>query len=528
MTASLRSSGSGSSATNPSDTPSAPAAIPVQLAGAAPLPWRASTPVQGELLPVPFEGHDTVTTLPAPRSSYGFSRYRWLGFLTVPRSSPQPEAAQPTPRRRPRSPFRLGAIALTCAAALAVTGCGNTNTNAHADLVPTAAPTGLRIATLLPISGSLKLLLPGAQAGIAQALVDIDSAGGVLGLPVEVMQESDEGDVIDGGTVDRAADEIIKSGASFVVGPLGSSRAVRSVHKITEAGVLMGSPANSDVVLSGINPLYFRVAATDTELGDVLAAEIIANGATSVAFLTMKDRDGFGLRDAAQRALEAGGVPTVYGATGKHQEFALNQLKFTTEVTAVQASGAEAIVIVTFDQVENVITELVKQGVDMTTVYLVDGNTIDHSETQKAGVLEGAHGMIPGAPPEGRFREQLKEIYQKTYGKELRSFAYAGEAYDTVMLAALAAEKAGATDAESIAAQLGPVSGATGGKTCETFRSCVALIKQGAEIHYLGKSGAGPLTSKNEPSSVLVGMFVYDAKNVPVFRAPTIEVPAKP
>lgn len=427
-------------------------------------------------------------------------------------------------RARRRGTLTLG---LTAAVAIALAGC--TTANASNPTPPPASdvPTGLRIATLLPVSGALKPLLPGVQAGIGQALVDIDSAGGVLGMPVEVMQESDEGDVLDNGTVDRAADEILKSGASVVIGPMGSSRAVRIVHRITEAGMVLLSPSASDVVLSGINPSFFRLGATDTELGGALAATITQNGGSHVAFLTMKDRYGFGLRNATQHALEAAGVTTVYGGTGTHVEFPLDQSKFQTEVTAVRASGADAIVVITYDQLENVATELVKQGVDMSTVYLVDGNTNDFSETQKVGTFTGAHGMITGAPIDGEFQDQLRAVYQKMYGKELRTFSYAAESYDLVMLAALAAEQAGATDAASVQAHLAAVSGATGGEPCDTFTSCRALLKQGKEIRYAGKSGAGPLTATNEPSSVVIGRYLFNQKNVPIFQPPSIEVPAR-
>src|SRR5690606_10300017 len=90
--------------------------------------------------------------------------------------------------------------------------------------------------------------------------------------------------------------------------------------------------------------------------------------------------------------------------------------------------------------------------------------------------------------------------------------------YDLVMLVSLAAEKAGATDPESIKAQLHAVSGSDGGEECSTFADCKALLDDGSEIHYVGKASTGPLNDDNDPSSAFIGIYKYDKSNNPVFQ----------
>ncbi len=409
-----------------------------------------------------------------------------------------------------------GALALAAAAALVLSSCSSGGTETKPE--EGGSTDALKIATLLPQTGSLGFLMPPVQAGIAQALADINSGGGVLGQDVTIVAEGNEGDATDLTVVEKGADDVIKSGASFVLGAMGSGRTAHVVDKIAEAGLLMGSPSNTSADLSGISPNYFRTAPPDTVQGDALGNQVLADGKTKVAFLTFNDPYGLGLRDVIQETVEAGGAETVYGGKGDGNEFPTEQTSFASEVTAVKDSGAEAIVVVTYDQLKQIVPEAVNQGLDLANFYLVDGNTNGYGEDFPEGTMEGAQGSIPGAQADDEFRSQLDEIYTAEFGGKLDSFTYAPEAYDLVTLVALAAEKAGATDSASIQAELHAVSGADGGDECKTYADCKALLDDGKDIHYVGKSGTGPLNDNNDPSSAFIGIYKYDATNNPVFQ----------
>ncbi|QBE50052.1 ABC transporter substrate-binding protein [Leucobacter triazinivorans] len=412
-----------------------------------------------------------------------------------------------------------GALALLASAALVLSGCSSSGGDEAAPADGGEQSTdALKIATLLPQTGSLGFLMPPVQAGIAQALADIDAAGGVLGQPVEVVAEGNEGDATDLTVVEKGADDVIAADPAFVLGAMGSGRSAHVVDRIAEAGILQGSPSNTAADLSGISPNYFRTAPPDTVQGDALGNQILADGKTTVAFLTFNDPYGLGLRDVIQETVEAGGAEVVYGGKGDGNEFPTEQTSFSSEITAVQDSGAEAIVVVTYDQFKQIVPEAVNQGIDTSSFYLVDGNANGYGEEFPEGTLEGAQGSIPGAQSNEEFQTQLTEIYTSEFGGELESFTYAPEAYDLVMLVALAAEKAGATDADSIREQLHAVSGADGGEECTTFADCKALVEDGQEINYVGKAGTGPLNDNNDPSSAFIGIYKYDSSNNPVFQ----------
>ncbi|UOQ60753.1 ABC transporter substrate-binding protein [Leucobacter rhizosphaerae] len=411
-----------------------------------------------------------------------------------------------------------GAFALVATAALVLSGCSTSSESEPAGGSSEASGDALKIATLLPQTGSLGFLMPPVQAGIAQALADINDAGGVLGQPVEIVANANEGDASDLTVVEKGADDVIASGAQFVLGAMGSGRSQHVVDKIAEAGILMGSPSNTSADLSGISPNYFRTAPPDTVQGDALGNQILADGVTSVAFLTFNDPYGLGLRDVIQETVEAGGAEVVYGGKGDGNEFPVEQTSFASEVTAAKDSGAEAIVVVTYDQFKQIVPEAVNQGVDTSTFYLVDGNANGYDADFEPGTLEGAQGSIPGAQSNDEFKTQLQDIYAAEFDGELDSFTYAPEAYDLVTLVALAATKAGATDSAAIQENLHAVSGSDGGEECSSFGDCAKLIEDGKDIQYVGKAGTGPLNDNNDPSSAFIGIYKYDNTNIPVFQ----------
>lgn len=410
-----------------------------------------------------------------------------------------------------------GAFALLASAALVLSGCSS-EAPAKDDEPTKQSTEALKIATLLPQTGSLGFLMPPVQAGIAQALEDINGAGGVLGQDIEIAVDANEGDATDLTVVEQGADDVIESGASFVLGAMGSGRSAHVVDRIAEAGLLMGSPSNTSADLSGISPNYFRTAPPDTVQGNALGNQIIQDGKSTVAFLTFNDPYGLGLRDVIQETVEDGGAEVVYGGKGDGDEFPTEQTSFASEITAVKDSGAEAIVVVTYDQIKQIVPEAVNQGIDLSTFYMVDGNANDFSADFEEGTLEGATASIPGAQADDEFKAQLEKIYKEQFNKDLTSLTYAPEAYDLVTLVALSAEKAGATDSESIRGELHAVSGADGGEECSSFADCKALLDDDKDIHYVGKAATGPLNDNNDPSSAFIGIYKYGADNKPAFQ----------
>ena len=91
------------------------------------------------------------------------------------------------------------------------------------------------------------------------------------------------------------------------------------------------------------------------------------------------------------------------------------------------------------------------------------------------------------------------------------------ETYDGIILAALAAQKGGSADGKTIQANMAAVSGSTKGEKCDSYKACVALLKDGKEIQYQGQTSIGAFNDAHDPSSASIGVYKYDADNKPVF-----------
>ena len=72
-------------------------------------------------------------------------------------------------------------------------------------------------------------------------------------------------------------------------------------------------------------------------------------------------------------------------------------------------------------------------------------------------------------------------------------------------------------DGKTIQANMAAVSGSTKGKECDSYKACLALLKDGKEIQYKGQTSIGAFNDAHDPSSASIGVYKYDADNKPVF-----------
>ncbi|WP_309232664.1 ABC transporter substrate-binding protein [Actinotalea sp. JY-7885] len=364
----------------------------------------------------------------------------------------------------------------------------------------------LIIGSLLPQTGSLAYLGPPEIAGVDLAIKEINEAGGVLGNDVEVVH-ADSSDADNAEVATQSVTDLLSQEVQVIVGAASSSVTLNVVDDITGSDVVQISPANTATSLSGYSDFYFRTAPSDLIQGRALANAIINDGHSNVAFLVFNDDYGVTLRDVAKGELEEAGVTVTYGNPGEEFDPASDDV-IPSAVTAALSTSPDAVVVIAFDQTKLLIPALSSAGFDTSKLYLVDGNLADYSADFEPGTLEGAKGTQPGANASEEFRERLLEV-----NPDLKDYNYAGESYDAVVLAALAAVKGGGTDGPTIQANLHAVSGADGGTECETFADCVELIESGEDIDYVAVSGVGAFNEDNDPSSAWVGIYQFDAEN---------------
>ncbi|MFI6707235.1 ABC transporter substrate-binding protein [Nonomuraea sp. NPDC050478] len=405
-------------------------------------------------------------------------------------------------------------LAVVAATSLALTACGGGSDTASQSTPSSAAPSSaapaaegdgtLTLGTLLPQTGSLAFLGPPEFAGVDLAVKEINEAGGVLGKDV-VKIHTDSGDTTT-NIASQSVDNLLAQKADAIIGAASSSVSETVIDKITGAGVIQFSPANTSDTFTTIadKGLYFRTSPPDKLQGRVLGDLIVADGNATVAIMAMQDSYGTGLADQVVKTVEDGGAEVV-----ERVDYDPKAADFAADIAKLKAKNPAGIVLIGFEETAKVINELVKQGLsaDKHKWYMVDGNTSNTNYVDMPkGTLKGVKGTIPGAASPEDFQKKLLEV-----DGDLEDFSYAPESYDAANLIALAAEAAKSDSGTAIAAKLAEVS--KGGEKCDSFPTCVELLKAGKDIDYDGVSGPVEFNDAGDPAVATIGIYEYGDDN---------------
>lgn len=400
---------------------------------------------------------------------------------------------------------RFGALLAT--GALVLAACGGDD-DATEEVTEESATTDcavdtLNIGTILPVTGSLAFLGPPEVAASGFAVEDINAAGGVLGNQV-VINQGDSGDATT-DTANTEVDRLLAAGAQVIIGAAASGVSLTVIEKITSAGVVQFSPANTSPTFTTYDDkgLYFRTAPSDLLQGRVLANLVIEEGSTSAAVLYRNDAYGVGLAEAFKADFEAAG-----GTVPEFIEYAEGTEAFDAEVDKVVAANPDAILIVGFAETGPILNTMHERGVGPTakSVYGVDGNIAGLDKlVSDVSILAGMKGTTPSVDLAtiGDFVARLDAAGVDGV------YDYGAETYDAIVISALAAEIAGCADGVSIAAQINGVT--RDGEKCTDFASCLSLVQAGTDIDYDGLGGPYEFVDAGEPAAASFRIISYGA-----------------
>jgi branched-chain amino acid transport system substrate-binding protein len=376
------------------------------------------------------------------------------------------------------------------------------------DAGPTAAVnTGdgtLAVGSVLPQTGSLAFLGPPEFAGVGLAVQDINEAGGVLGNDVTLSQ-GDSGDTTT-DIANQTVDRLLAEGADVIVGAASSAVSFTIIDKITGAGVVEFSPANTSADFSTYadNGLYFRTAPSDVLQGRILGQLVLQDGAATVGIMALQDAYGEGLANQAEATItESGGEVTnkiIYDPQAQN---------FDAEIQQLIDSDPDAIIVIGFDETSRILSTMIEQGIGPgeKAVYGSDGNMGNAlAEAMSGASIAGMRGTLPGSVASDEFRERLLE-----YDPELIDYSYAGESYDAVVVPALAAIAADSDEPTVFAEQIPAVT--KDGTACTTFAECKELLEAGEDIDYDGQSGPIELNDAGDPTEALFQILEFNEDN---------------
>jgi ABC-type branched-subunit amino acid transport system substrate-binding protein len=180
---------------------------------------------------------------------------------------------------------------------------------------------------------------------------------------------------------------------------------------------------------------------------------------------------------------------------------------FAAAAAQVAAAAPQAVVVIGTGEAKAVVAALVKAhvGPDVAPLYLSDlalwpGVVQGLTPAQTVGVT----GVRPGAAPSTDFLARLA-----AQAPDLVDVGYAAQTYDATVLVALAAVAAHSTQGKAIAAALPALT--TGESTCTVYAQCLALVRSGRSIAYVGQAGPVRLDSSGEPLDGTMGVYTFGA-----------------
>ncbi|MDY7104434.1 MAG: ABC transporter substrate-binding protein [Actinomycetota bacterium] len=395
-------------------------------------------------------------------------------------------------------------------------------TDATTDGTDGAADTGeaggdpLTVGALLPATGDHSYLGPATFAAARLAATEIDDAGGVLGEQV-LLIEADSGGTAE-PIVERSAAALLADGVDVIVGAMSSALTLDIVEPVTTAGVVLFSPASTSPTLSEVadDGLFFRTAPSDVLQGRLVGNLLSDEGAGAVLIIARDDAYGAPLAAAISATLDAGGattgeagrVTTLTYEVGEATEVSEEELDRVADLAAEH--DPDAIVVIGFEESAQLLADLIARdlGPSTRTVLGVDANAGNAlgDRFDDNGALEGLRGTFLSARPSESFVERLTAA-----NPGLDDLRYAPEAYDAVVISALAAEAAGTTDPVALAAEIVGVT--RDGVRCTTFAECRDLLAAGDDIDYDGEGGPYSFDEGGEPTAATYAVVTFGADN---------------
>lgn len=361
----------------------------------------------------------------------------------------------------------------------------------------------LRFVGLFPETGDMEMVAVAPQIGAELAVDDINAAGGVLGQPVELVSLGLDTVGLSGPDL-LAALQAEPNLADVVIGPLSSDGDDGLVAALRESGRLTITPAATDDAFTG--SLFARLVGSNMTQGRAIAQQISDDGFSTVAMVGLDDAVPTAIRQGA-----AGGpIDVVLDETYDGRIGEIAQILVDEDPDAVLITGFEQDTAALLDAID----DITSTGLPF-AVYGTDGNTggglVDElTRLENPELATGMTGTFVAAPIDEEFAARVAAAGDTT------DETYSAEAYDAVVLAALAAIADDSDDPELVVDQL--IDASSGGTLCSTFAECAEILEAAGDIDYQGRSGDVDLNDDFERAVASISVFRYDSAGEFVFE----------
>ncbi len=380
----------------------------------------------------------------------------------------------------------------------------------------------LKIGALMPFSGDLSDFGQPMYNAVELAVNQINEAGGVNGMPIELVRADSA--TSPQQSVEEARRLIEVEGVNAIIGPAGSGSTLQVVEGVTgSADVLHFSASATSPALTIANDddFFFRTTISDAAQGIVLADLAVEQGFESACTMYVNNAYGQGLTEVFTSSFEAQGG-TVTAQVPHEQE----QASYASELSTCLADDPDVLVAISYPESMRVYVREALESGDATNFLFSDGGRSPEAFAELGwDYFQGMYGTSSGAP-ETEAGAAFDAAYEDAYG-DPPSIPYLRESYDAAFLIALAAEQAGSSDSAAMRDVLRDVANAPGEAIIpgpDGWATATSLIAEGQEIDYQGASGS---LDFDDAGDVAVGTIVtwqVDGEEVVVVRSEEVDL----
>ena len=306
--------------------------------------------------------------------------------------------------------------------------------------------------------------------------------------------------------VDAATKIVNVEQASIIVGPLCSGATIGATQAVTiPAGVVNISPSATSPAITGLddNDLVFRVCPSDAYQGVTIAKLARSMGYSKLAATYANDDYNAGLHDVFVKAFkELGGT-----ITGDQMHEA-NKASYRAELATLSSGGPEALAIFAYYNGSGI--TMLRQSLENGFFSKFIGG--DGMIAQEVIDEIGAENLGDAVFTKGTADESSSHF--KTFAGlfDRPSDPYTAQAWDAVMIAALALESAGSATRDLVAhvRSVGNAPGVEVGPG--DWAKAKALLAAGKEINYQGIAGANEFDANGDVAGIYGKSVVKDGK----------------
>ncbi len=331
-------------------------------------------------------------------------------------------------------------LGLAAVMAMSLTACGGgEEKTAPADNAAGTETAGdvLKLGVTGPLTGPNAAYGSAVANGADLAAKEINAAGGVNGMTLEVKAEDDEADP---EKVINAYNNLKDWGMQMFVGATTSGASISVAAETANDNMFQITPSGSAVECVA-NDNVFRVCFADPDQGTASAKYIGENKlAAKVAIIYDSSSEySSGIREAFVKEASNEGIEVV----ADEAFTADTNTDFSVQLDKAKEAGAELVFLPIYYQEASVILKQASDKGFDPIFFGCDGMdgilTVENFDTSLA---EGLMLLTPFSPTE-ESSKKFTEDYIEAYGAEPNQFA--ADAYDAVYAIAAAAEKAGIT-----------------------------------------------------------------------------------